>query len=189
MTPTITAFKESPDRGQGLARDMRIRWALEEVGQSYELRFLTFSELKQPAYKNLQPFGQIPVYEEGELVLFETGSIVLHIASKHSGLLPEDKNARARAITWMFCALNTIEPPIIERSFSVLVERDKSWYEERLIGQNQRVHARLGDLSARLGGNEWLEGSFSADDLIVIHVIRRLVGTGLLEYYPNCLPT
>src|SRR4029450_8675705 len=105
MPPTITAFERSPDRGQGLARDTRVRWALEEVGQPYDVRLLSFAEMKEPAHPTLHPFGQIPTYEEGDLALFESGAIVIHIAAHHKGLLPDDTNARARAISWMFAAL------------------------------------------------------------------------------------
>src|ERR1700731_3751341 len=143
MTPTITAFERSPDRGKGLARDMRVRWALEEVGQPYEVRLVSFGAMKEPAHRALHPFGQIPTYEEGDLVLFESGAIVLHIAERHAGLLPGDANARARAITWMFAALNTIEPPIVDLGVAVLLERDKSWYEQRLPLVEDRVRSRL----------------------------------------------
>src|SRR5579872_6573593 len=144
MTATITAFERSPDRGKGLARDMRVRWALEEVGQPYEVRLLSFSAMKEPAHRALHPFGQIPTYEEGDLALFESGSIVFHIAERHAGLLPANANARARAITWMFAALNTVEPPIVDRSMATLLEHDKIWYEERLSILEDRVCVRLG---------------------------------------------
>src|SRR6188508_1341212 len=147
MTITITAFERSPDRGMGLARDTRVRWALEEVGQAYEVRLVSFAAMKQPAHTALHPFGQIPTYEDGELALFESGAIVLHIAERHAGLLPGDTNARARAIAWMFAALNTVEPPIIERTMATIVERDKSWYAERMVMLEDRVCARLSELS------------------------------------------
>jgi glutathione S-transferase len=185
MTPTITAFAASPDRGRGLARDMRVRWAFEEVGQPYDVRLVSFAEMKQPAHLALHPFGQIPTYEEGDLALFESGAIVLHIAERHTGLLPEDANARARAIAWMFAALNTVEPPIVERSMATLLERDKSWYAERLQMLDDRVRVRLGELSTRLGDADWLDGAFSAADLLMVTVLRRLDGSGLVENYPN----
>lgn len=185
-TPTITAFERSPDRGRGLARDMRVRWALEEVGQPYEVRLVSFKAMKEPAHRALHPFGQIPTYEEGDLALFESGAIVLHIAERHAGLLPGgDANARARAIAWMFAALNTVEPPILDRGFAVLLEHDKAWYGERLPVLEDRVHARLGELSSRLGDADWLDGAFSAGDLLMVTVLRRLNGSGLLEKYPN----
>jgi glutathione S-transferase len=185
MTPTITAFEKSPDRGRGLARDMRVRWALEEVGQPYDVRLLSFSEMKEPAHLMLHPFGQIPTYEEGGLALFESGAIILHIAERHAGLLPDDTNARARAITWMFAALNTVEPPILDRAIATLLERDKTWYHERLPILDDRVRVRLGELSNRLGDADWLDGVFSAADLLMVTVLRRLDGSGLLENYPN----
>jgi len=185
MAPTITAFERSPDRGKGLARDMRVRWALEEVGQPYDVRLVSFKEMKQPAHRGLHPFGQIPTYEEGDLTLFESGAIIFHIAHCHAGLLPDDANARARAIAWMFAALNTVEPPIVERSMAVILEHDKSWHEERLAMLDDRVRARLGDLSSRLGDADWLDGEFSAGDVLMVTVLRRLRGSGLLEEYPN----
>jgi len=185
VTPTITAFARSPDRGQGLARDMRVRWALEEVGQPYDVRLVSFSEMKEPAHRALHPFGQIPTYEEDDLALFESGAIVFHIAERHSGLLPDDAKARARAITWMFAALNTVEPPILDREFATLTERDKTWYGERLPILEDRVRVRLGELSSRLGNADWLDAAFSAGDLLMVTVLRRLSGSGLLEGYPK----
>jgi glutathione S-transferase len=185
MTPTITAFAQSPDRGRGLARDMRVRWALEEVGQPYEVRLVSFSEMKEPAHLELHPFGQIPTYEEGDLALFESGAIVLHIAERHAGLLPDDAKARARAITWMFAALSTVEPPILELSAAVLLERDKPWSEARLPIVRGRVRDRLDQLSSRLGEADWLDDGFSAGDLMMVTVLRRLGASGLLEAYPN----
>jgi glutathione S-transferase len=183
--PIITAFERSPDRGQGLARDMRVRWALEEVGQAYEVRLVSFSEMKEAAHRMLHPFGQIPTYEEGDLALFESGAIVFHLAERHAGLLPEDANARARAIAWMFAALNTMEPPIVERGMAWLLERDKTWYGERMVMLEDRVHVRLRELSSRLGRADWLDGAFSAGDLLMVTVLRRLNRSGLLEKYPN----
>ena len=185
MTPTITAFERSPDGGKGLARDMRVRWALEEVGQPYEVRLLSFSAMKEPAHRALHPFGQIPTYEEGELALFESGAIVFHIAERHAGLLPDDANARARAITWMFAALNTVEPPIVELAIAMLLEREESWYKQRLPAVENRIRDRLGDLSSRLGDADWLAGEFSAGDLLMVEVLLRLDGSGILEEYPN----
>ncbi len=185
MTITITAFEHSPDRGRGLARDMRVRWALEEVGAPYEVRLLSFAAMKEPAHLAQHPFGQIPTYEDGDLVLFESGAIVLHVAQTHAGLLPKDADGRARAIAWMFAALNTVEPPIVERSMAVLFERDTAWFEARMPMLDSRVRARLDALSNRLGNADWLEGDFSAADLLMVSVLRRLGGSGLLEDYPN----
>jgi glutathione S-transferase len=185
MTPTITAFESSPDGGKGLARDMRVRWALEEVGQPYKVRLVSFRAMKEPAHRALHPFGQIPTYEEGDLALFESGAIVLHVAERHAGLLPEDANARARAIAWMFAAVNTVEPPILDLSITRLLERDKSWYEQRLPLVQNRIRARLGDLSVRLGGADWLDGAFSAGDLMMVAVLVRLRVSGMLDEYPS----
>ncbi|MBR1226017.1 MULTISPECIES: glutathione S-transferase family protein [unclassified Bradyrhizobium] len=185
MIPTITAFESSPDRGKGQARDMRVRWALEEVGQPYDVRLVSFSEMKEGAHRALHPFGQIPTYEEGGLALFESGAIVFHIAQRHAGLLPDDANARARAITWMFAALGTVEPPIVDLQNAVLLERDKSWYEQRLPIVKDRTRDRLGELCRRLGHADWLDGAFSAGDLLMVTVLRRLNASDILNEYPN----
>jgi glutathione S-transferase len=164
---------------------MRVRWAFEEVGQPYEVRLVSFGAMKEPAHRALHPFGQIPTYEEGPLALFESGAIVFHLAQHHAGLLPEDPDARARAITWMFAALNTVEPPILDLQTIRFQERDKSWYEERLPLVEDRIRDRLGDLSDRLGNAEWLDGAFSAGDLMMVAVLLRLRASGLLDEYPN----
>ena len=183
--PILTAFERSPDRGQGLARDMRVRWAFEEVGQPYDVRLVPFAALKAPEHRARNPFGQIPTVEDGGLVLFESGAIVLHIAERHAGLLPDDEKPRFRAIAWMFAALSTVEPPIVERSMAVLLERDKPWHPERLAMLDDRVRVRLGELSRHLGGADWLDGTFSAGDLMMATVLRRLGGSGLVEEFPN----
>jgi glutathione S-transferase len=185
MIPIITAFANSPDGGQGQARDMRVRWALEEVGQPYDVRLVSFAEMKEPAHRALQPFGQIPTYEDGEFTLFESGAIVFHIAERHHGLLPDDPAARARAITWMFAALATIEPPIVDREAAEYLEGDKAWYEEHVATVDARIRNRLGDLSRRLGDADWLDGEFSAGDLVLVGVLRRLEGSDLLAEHPN----
>jgi glutathione S-transferase len=185
MTITITAFERSPDGGKGLARDTRVRWALEEAGLPYEVRPVSFRALKEPAHLALHPFGQIPTYEEGELALFETGAIVLHIAEHHAGLLPTDANARARAITWMFAALSSVEPPILELVIAKLSESDKPWAAERLPLVKDRVRARLTQLSTRLGTAEWLDGAFSAGDLMMVSVLLRSRPSGILDEYEN----
>jgi len=185
MTPTITAFERSPDRGRGLARDMRVRWALEEVGLPYAVRLVSFAAMKEPAHRALHPFGQIPTYEEGDLVLFESGAIVFHLAQGHAGLLPEDAKARARAITWMFAAVNTVEPPILDLQTTRFLEADKTWYEQRLPLVKDRIRERLGDLSRRLGDGDWLDGAFSAGDLMMVAVLLRLRVSGLLDEYPK----
>jgi glutathione S-transferase len=185
MPPTITAFESSPDRGRGQARDMRVRWALEEVGQPYEVRLVSFAAMREPAHRALHPFGQIPTFENGDLALFESGAIVLHLAERHGGLLPDEANARSRAIAWMFAALNTLEPPIVDLGMAMLFERDKSWYEERLPVLQDRVRVRLGELSRHLGDADWLDGAFSASDLLMVTVLRRLNASRLLDEYPD----
>lgn len=185
MRPTITAFEASPDEGRGLARDMPVRWALEEVGQPYDVELVSFAQMKAPAHLARHPFGQIPTYQEGQLALFESGAIIFHIADRRSGLLPTDPDARARAITWMFAALSTVEPLIVEREAAEYLEQDRSWYEERLALIDERVRGRLAQLSLRLGSADWLDGDFSAGDLLMISVLRRLGGSGLLEESVN----
>lgn len=164
---------------------MSVRWALEEVGQPYDVRLLTFAEMKEPEHLALQPFGQIPTYQEGDLLLFESGAIVLHIAQTHEGLLPGDPSARARTIGWIFAALNTIEPPILDREAAGHAERGEPWHEARGPLLERRIESRLAPLSGRLGDADWLDGPFSAADLMMVTVLRRLGGSGLLDGYPN----
>ena len=185
MAITITAFAQSPDRGRGLARDMGVRWALEEVGQPYAVRLLSIAAMKEAAHRSLHPFGQIPTYEEGDLRLFESGAIILHIAQQHPGLLPDDDVARGRAISWMFAALSTVEPAILHRESAMFTERDKPWHAERLQMMDDQIQHRLDALSKHLGDAEWLDGAFSAGDLLVVTVLRRLTTSGLLTAYPN----
>ena len=185
MTPIVTAFEASPDGGKGQARDMRVRWALEEVGQPYDVRLVSFREMKEPAHRARQPFGQIPTFEEGDLVLFESGAIVLHVAETHAGLLPENADARARAIAWMFAAVSTVEPPIVEREQVEYTEGDRAWYGERLPLLDDRIRVRLDELSRALGDADWLDGGFSAGDQMMVMVLRRLYGMGILEEYPG----
>lgn len=185
MGITITAFRQSPDGGRGLARDMPVRWALEEAGLAYAEQLLTFAELKEAEHLVRQPFGQIPTYLDGEVALFESGAIVLHIAQRHGGLLPDDPAARSRAVGWMFAALSTVEPPIVERSMAMMLERDRLWFADRMAMLDDAVRVRLSQLSARLGDASWLEGEFSAGDLMMVSVLRRLSSSGLLDDYPT----
>ena len=185
MTITITAFEAALDEGRGLARDMRVRWALEEVGQPYEVRLVPWSAFKETAHLARNPFGQIPTYEEGDLTLFESGAIVFHIAQRFPGLLPKDADARARAIMWMFAALNTIEPPIVDREVVEYFEGGRSWQGERFAMVDERIRGRLNQLAAHMDDSEWLDGAFSAADIIMVHVLRRLEGSGLLEEFPS----
>jgi glutathione S-transferase len=182
---TITAFERSPDGGKGLARDTRVRWALEEVGQPYAVRLVSFAAMKEPAHLAIHPFGQIPTFEEGDLSVFETGAIVFHIAEQYAGLLPEDRKARTRAITWMFAALSTVEPLVLELQTARFAEGDKPWTEHRLPLIRDRMRDRLEQLTARLGDAEWLDGAFSAGDLLMVSVLLRLRMSGILDEYPN----
>ena len=184
MTITITAFERSPDGGKGLARDTRVRWALEEAGLHYDVRLVSFRAMKEPAHLSLHPFGQIPTYEEDGLVLFETGAIVLYIGQRHGGLLPDNANARARAVTWMFAAVNTVEPPILELVTARIFEGDKPWSKERIPLVEERVRDRMKQLSARLGDADWLDGGFSAGDLMMVSVLLRLRPSGILDEFP-----
>lgn len=183
--PTITAFAHAPDRGRGLARDMRVRWALEETGVPYHVRLVSFADMKAPAHLALHPFGQIPTYEEDGLVLFESGAIVLHLAQQHAGLLPSDPHGQARATAWMFAAVNTVEPPILDLQNLKLLEAGESWYAQRLPQVESRIRTRLAELSARLGTADWLDGAFSAGDLMMVAVLLRLRASRLLDGYPN----
>jgi len=184
MSIVITAFEKSPDGGMGLARDTRVRWALEEVNQPYEVSFVSLRAKQEPAHLRLHPFGLIPTYEEGGLVLFETGAIILHIAERHAGLLPDDADARARAIAWMFAAVNTVEPPILELVTAKILEGDKPWAEARLPLVKDRVRDRLTQLAARLGDADWLDGASSAGDLMMVSVLLRLRPSGVLDEFP-----
>jgi glutathione S-transferase len=185
MIPLITVFEHSPDRGRGLARDMGVRWACEEVGQPYDVRLVSFAAMKETPHRARNPFGQIPTYEAGELTLFESGAIVFHIAEQHAGLLPAAPAARARAIMWMFAALNTIEPAIVERQMAIILERNEAWFAQRLAGVEERIRTRLGELAAHLGAAHWLDGAFSAGDLMMVTVLRRLGTASLLDDFPS----
>ena len=185
MTATIRAFESSPDRGRGLARDMPVRWAFEEVGQPYDVHLVSFREMKEAEHRALQPFGQIPTYEDGDLTLFESAAIILHIAEQHGGLLATDANARARAIAWMFAAKSTVEPVIVEREAAILMEKDKDWYAARMPLLDDRARTRLRDLSKRLGDSDWLDGEFSAADVVMINVLRRPAAALFLDEFQN----
>lgn len=185
MIPIVTGYSWAPDEGRGLVRDMRVRWALEEVGQAYDERRLTWGEQKEPAHRARSPFGQVPTYEEGDLALFESGAIVLHIAQARPGLLPDDAGARARAIAWMFAALNTVEPVVWDLVLATVVEGRESWAAARRPMIERRLRVRLDELSAWLGDAEWLDGGFSAGDLLMVSVLRHLGRSAILSDYPS----
>ena len=185
MKPSLTVFADSPDQGQGQARDMPARWAFEEVGEDYDVRPVPWKQFKEPAHRARNPFGQTPTLEEGGLTLFESGSIVLHIAECGQGLLPADPDARARAITWMFAAVTTIQMPIVDREVVEYLEGDKPWADERMAMVDDRIRGRFGELAAHLGAAGWLDGAFSAGDLLMVTVLRRLEGSDLLKEFPT----
>lgn len=183
---TITAYDWVPDFAKGQVRDLRVRWALEEVGQPYAVRLLPQGDQKADPHRARQPFGQVPTYEEGGLTLFESGAIVLHIADRFGTLLPEDRDARARAVEWTFAALNTVEPPLSDYAIATLFEADKPWSKPRLPAVLERIDERIGELSRRLGDRTWLDGdTFTAGDLLMIAVLRMTDGTDMLAQYPN----
>ncbi len=185
MTIVITAFERSPDGGKGLARDTRVRWALEEVGQPYEVRLVSFRAKKEPAHLRLHPFGLIPTYEEGDLALFETGAIVFHIAEHYAGPVPGRRQcAGARDHLDVRRAQHggAADPRTRDRQVR---EGDKPWAEERLPLVKDRIRDRLAQLSARLGDADWLDGAFSAGDLMMVSVLLRLRASGILDEFPN----
>lgn len=184
MAITITVFARSPDGGRGLARDMAVRWALEEVGADYAVRPVDFADLRQPEHLARQPFGQIPTYEDGRVTLFESAAIVLHIAETFGGLLPVEPGARARAIGWMFAAIGTVEPPIVACEQAGLTEHDRPWQAERLPLLIAPIRQRLLALADRLGGAQWLEGAFGAADLVMIGVLRRPAAAPVIAELP-----
>lgn len=181
MHPVLIAFAASPDHGRGLARDFRVRWTLEELGRTCGTRLMSFAELKTSAYRSLHPFGQIPAWQENGLDLFESGAIVLHLAQQHLGLLPQEPARRARAIAWVFASLDTIEPPIWDWDLARMVESHQPWHAERQPMLEARIYRRLEELSAWLGAKDWLEEDFTLGDLMMVTVLRRLHGSGLLD--------
>lgn len=142
MTITITAFQASPDRGRGQARDMRVRWALEEVGQPHDVRLVSFEQMRDEAHLALQPFGQIPAFEEDGLVPFESGAIALHIVCRYPDLMPRNANAGSRTVTWIFAALNTVEPPIVAREQVMYAERRQQKTYAVMIARTYRNRSR-----------------------------------------------
>ena len=182
----LTAFAWVPPFAQGLVRDLRIRWALEEAGEPYEERLLQQGEQDSTGYRALQPFGQVPVYDEDGLTLFESGAILLHIGERSDVLLPRDHAARARAIQWVFAALNSIEPHVQNLALIDLFYTDEDWAKQRRPGAAAFVERRLDALAARLGDREYLDdGRFTAGDLMMTTVIRILRHTELIASRPT----
>jgi glutathione S-transferase len=184
MTIKVSAFRWVPPLAQGLVRDLRVRWALEEAHLPYEERLIGPVEQKSNEYRGLQPFGQVPAYEEDGLVLFESGAIVMHVAERCEVLLPVDPAARARAKTWMFAALNTIEPPIQNLAEIDLFHSREEWVKSRRPAVEQRVRTRLNQLAERLEGCDYLEVRFTAADLLMTTVLQNLRQTDLLAQVP-----
>ncbi len=180
----VTAYPWVPPFAQGIVRDLRVRWALEEAGLDYEEKLLGRDEQMSDDYRRLQPFGQVPVYEEDDLILFESGAIVLHIAERSEALLPSDYAGRARAKAWVFAALNSIEPHLLNLAQIDLFCPHEEWAKLRRPGALATVEKRLDDLAAWLGRKEYLEGRFTAGDLMMTTVLRILRHTDLVERRP-----
>lgn len=184
MSITLTAFKWVPPFAQGLVRDLRVRWALEEAGVPYEVRLIDREDQVSKAYRQQQPFGQVPVFEENGLVLFETGAILLHVAERSEALMPADATGRERARTWVFAALNSIEPHVQYLAVIDLFCANDEWAKLRRPGAVAFLNTRLRDLSTWMEGREYLEDRFTAGDLMMTTVLRILRHTDLLKEHP-----
>jgi glutathione S-transferase len=183
--PVITALRWVPPGAQGLVRDLRARWAFEEVEQPYRVELLDLQSIKQPFHRARQPFGQVPTLEDGEVRIFESGAIVLHIARRHPGLLPADPQGEARAIEWVFAALTSVEPYVYSLQLAALFEADQPWSAARRPFATDRLHERLADLVAGFGEGPWLDGdTFTAGDLMMVTVLRQLRRTDVLAHHP-----
>jgi glutathione S-transferase len=180
----VSAFRWVPPMAQGLVRDLRVRWALEEAGLAYEEQLIGPEDQTSEHYRRLQPFGQVPAYEEDGLVLFESGAIVMHVAERSEALMPSEPGARARAKTWMFAALNTMEPPIQNLAEIDLFQPEEEWAKLRRPAALEAVRTRLANLSDWLRGRDYLEERFTAADLLMSTVLRILRHTELLAEYP-----
>ncbi|MFI4965657.1 MAG: glutathione S-transferase family protein [Caulobacterales bacterium] len=181
---TLSAFRLVPPFAQGLVKDLRVRWALEEAGIPYQERLIGRDDQADAAYRALQPFGQVPVIETGDLTLFESGSIVLYIAEQSEALAPADANGRARTRTWVFAALNSIEPAI-DKLGDVDQDPDAAWALARRPAAVEAVQRRLADLEAWLGERDYLEGRFTAGDLMMTTVLRNLRDTDIVANRPR----
>lgn len=185
MMMTVTAFRSVPPFAQGLVRDLRVRWALEEAGLPYRVRLIDSSDQASASYLAQQPFGQVPVLEDGELTLFESGAIVLYIGAKSERLLPSSVAGRARATTWLLAALNTIEVQVRQLAEIDLFHADEAWAGQRRPLAEQDVRLRLAQLSAQLGDRQFLEDRFTVGDLMMTTVLRILRHTRIVADYPN----
>lgn len=182
---TISAFQYVPPFAQGVVRDLRVRWALEEAGLLYDVRLIGPPDQRSPDYLALQPFGQVPMLQDGDFTMFESGAIVLHIAQRSGALFPREEAGRARATTWIFAALNTLEVPIQQLAAIDFFYAEEEWAKQRRPGAVEDVHVRLRQLSAWLGERDYLDGAFSAGDLMMTTVLRILRHTTMVEAYPN----
>ena len=185
---TVTAYNWVPDLAKGLVRDLRVRWALEEAGLPYQVRLITQEEKLTPSYRALQPFCQVPSYRDDEVVLFESGAIVLHVARASAALLPTDHEGRARATAWVFAALNSVEPFIMGLIDVDIFNREAPWAKESRPHKEAMVKKRLSDLAQRLAGRDWLEDRFTAGDLMMATVLRILRHTDLVTSDPTLAP-
>jgi len=183
-TPCVSAFKWVPPFAQGLVRDLRVRWALEEAGIGYESQLLDFEMSKQPAYLRQQPFGQVPAFSDGRVEMFESGAIVLHIALDSPALMPGDEAGRARVMTWIFAALNSVEPAIGQLGDIDLFHAGETWTVERRPQVEAEVRKLLATLAGQLDGRDYLESSFTAGDLMMVTVLRSLRHTSLVGEHP-----
>ena len=182
---TITAFDWVPSFAQGQVRDLRVRWMLEEIGEAYDVRYLSQGEHKEAAHRERTPYGQVPTLEDGDLTLFESGAIVLHLAQTRGKLLPADPAGRAKATEWLFAALNTVEPPLMDLSIVNIFEFDKPWSGQRRPSVEGRVAERLKETAAKLGDREWFDGEFSVGDLMMVSVLRIIEDEALLAAEPK----
>ena len=181
----ITAFRWVPDFAQGLVRDLRIRWALEEIGRPYRVRLLEATKPRPAEYFCEQPWGQVPIYKDHEVQLFESGAILVHLGLKDERLLPVDRAGQMRGIAWLIAALNSVEPAIFPLLMTDIFNRGEAWTSEARPKFVERLEGRLKCLSDALGDKEWLEGRFTIGDLMTVAVLRQLRGTGIFEKFPN----
>jgi glutathione S-transferase len=180
----LTTFKWVPPFAQGLVKDLRVRWALEEAGLAYDERLLGVGEQQSAGHRALQPFGQVPVYEEDGLALFESGAIVMHVGQRCPALLPRDERRRARAITWMFAALNSVEPAVQNLTTIDLFFANEEWAKLRRPGAEEMAQSRLDGVASWLQGRDYLEHEFTAGDLLMVTVLRILRHTDLVTRMP-----
>jgi glutathione S-transferase len=180
----ITGFKWVPPKAQGLVRDLPVRWALEEAGLPYSEKLIGVADKDSPAHRAMQPFGQVPVYEEDGLTLFESGAIVMHVAEKSEVLLPKDPAERSRARTWMFAALNSVEPHVQNLTTIDLFFPDEPWAKQRRPGAEKMAQSRLDGVAASLAGRDYLEGRFTAGDLLMVSILRFLRHTSMVADRP-----